>query len=187
MEMMDNPDSMTNEEIQEFKKLIEIFNDLGKSFEAYKLDVYSNNTTKNLSKRFYQEHFIMAGVLEAFIIKNEITFKELNQSLHKYAPKDFLWDITAHYQNSIITKMIRLGLICPIKTDNKYMPKFTITDDGVLAYQQQTYQTLASTSFFNYQTYQLSKRANRMNKLMLLVTILSVVVTVLVTIVTIFK
>ena len=75
--------------------------------------------------------------------------------------------------------MIRLGLVEPIETDNKYAPNFKITDDGVKAYQAHTFQSLATSSFFNYQTY-------RMSILMMIVTIISVLVAILSIIVTIY-
>lgn len=85
-----------------------------------------------------------------------------------------------------ISKMIRLGLVEAIETDNKYAPNFKITDDGIKAYQEHTFQTLATSSFFNYQTYQLNKKADRMSKLMLAATIASVLVAILSVIVTIW-
>jgi Mg2+ and Co2+ transporter CorA len=125
----------------------------------------------------------MSAVLEAFSFNNEINFKDLNETILNYVPKKFIWEIRVTELNQIIGKMIRLGFIEPIKTNNEYNPKFKITIKGIETIQQQTYQSLASSSFFNYQTFQLSKRANKMNVLMLIVTIMSVIVTLM----TIFK
>ena len=96
-----------------------------------------------------------------------------------YIPKEFTWNISVARINLIISKMIRLGLVEPIETDNKYAPNFKITDDGVKAYQAHTFQSLATSSFFNYQTY-------RMSILMMIVTIISVLVAILSIIVTIY-
>ena len=168
MEIFNNPESMTEEEKEGMAKLFESFKELVKS------------------ERFYQEHFIMSAILEAFFFKNEISFKELNETIVNYVPKGFIWDISVARINLVISKMIRLGLVEAIETDNKYAPNFKITDDGIKAYQEHTFQTLATSSFFNYQTYQLNKKADRMSKLMLAATIASVLVAILSVIVTIW-
>jgi hypothetical protein len=178
-EICKNPESMTDEEIKDVKEMMNAFAKLGKSLEPYNIEIQSNNTSSKLSKKFYQEHFIMSAILEAFLFKNEITFKELNESIVNHAPKEFIWNVTAAYQNLIIGKMIRLGLIVSVETENEYNPKFQITDDGISTYRQYTFQSLASSSFFNYQTHLLNKRANKMTILMFIVAIMSVIVTIL--------
>jgi hypothetical protein len=174
------PNSMTEEEKVDMLKMFESFREFGKAIEPYSnIKPILNNTTTTLSKRFYQEHFIMSAVLEAFFLKNEISFAELNKTIINYVPKGFVWDISVTRINLIISKMIRLGLVEPIGTENKYAPKFKITLDGVKAYQAHTFQTLATSSFFSYQTYQLNKK-------MLWVTIISVIVAITSIVVTIW-
>ncbi len=185
-ELAKNPESMTEEEKNNMSKVFKAFKELGKAFEPYNTEPILNNTANTLSERFYQEHFIMAAVLEAFCIKNEISFKELNKTIINYVPKEFIWDIPVARINFVISKMIRLGLIEFVETDNKYAPNFKITNDGVKAYQEHTFQTLATSSFFNYQTYQINKKADKISKLMLIVTIISVLVAILSVIVTIY-
>lgn len=165
---------MTDEEKKEMTALFETFKELGKACDAYKIQHILKNTANTLSERFYQEHFIMSAVLEAFFFKNEISFKELNETIVNYVPKEFIWDISVARINLVISKMIRLGLVKAIEIDNEYAPNFKITDDGIKAYQAHTFQSLATSSFFNYQTYQLNKKADRMSKLMLFATIISV-------------
>lgn len=178
---------MTEEEKEGMAKLFESFKELVKSCEPYSnIEPVLKNTASTLSERFYQEHFIMSAILEAFFFKNEISFKELNETIVNYVPKEFIWDISVARINLVISKMIRLGLVEAIETDNKYAPNFKITDDGIKAYQEHTFQTLATSSFFNYQTYQLNKKADRMSKLMLAATIASVLVAILSVIVTIW-
>lgn len=174
-----HPEKISEEEWQDYHKMIEGIMEMKQSFANYNIDIKTNNTSDNISKMFYQEHFIMAGILEAFYSGDEISFKQLNESLLNYFPKEFLWNTTVVYINSIIARMIQLGFINPIKTDDKYSPKFKITDLGINALQQQTFQNLASSSFFNYQTHILNKRSVRMNILMLIVTIVSVLVTII--------
>lgn len=151
-EMMKNPDSWTDEEKDDLKKLTDAFGVLSQTVKAYNIDnELANNTTEILSERFYREFFIMTAILEAFFIKDEISFKELNQNIYNYVPKEFLWEITAQYQNLIISKMIRLGFIEVVETEDKYMPNFKLTIDGAKIYQEQQLQNLAATSFFSHQ------------------------------------
>lgn len=186
-EMMKNPDSWTDEEEKDINKMMEKFGELAKSLKAYNVNTeLANNTTNDLSQRFYKEFFIMAAILEAFFSKDEISFKELNQSIYNYVPKEFLWDITVNYQNLIISKMIRLGFLEVIKTEDKYLPTFKITSEGIKIYQAQQLQNLAASSFFSFQTLSLSKKTQKLNVkmywltiLMLIVTICSVIVTVM--------
>jgi hypothetical protein len=75
--------------------------------------------------------------------------------------------------------MIRFGFIIPKKTENIDLPLFEITEIGISALQQQTFQSLAASSFYNYHTHLLNKRSLWMNLWMLIVTIASVVVTII--------
>ena len=173
-EISKNPENMTEEERKDMAELFASLKEVGKACEPYDIKTIRKNTVNTLSKRFYQEHFIMSAVLESFFVKNEIY-----ETIVNYIPKEFTWNISVAQINLIISKMIRLGLVEPIETDNKYAPNFKITDDGVKAYQAHTFQSLATSSFFNYQTY-------RMSILMMIVTIISVLVAILSIIVTIY-
>lgn len=178
-EISKNPENMTEEERKDMAGLFASLKELGKACEPYNIKTIRKNTVNTLSKRFYQEHFIMSAVLESFFDKNEISFKELNEAIVNYIPKEFNWNISVARIDLIISKMIKLGFVEPIETDNEYAPNFKITDDGVKAYQEHTFQSLATSSFFNYQTY-------RMSILMMIVTIVSVLVAILSIIVTIY-
>lgn len=176
---VEHPEKVTETEWNEYYKMTESFIELKKSFSNYDISINTNNSRERISLVFYQEHFIMAGILEAFYISNEISFKELNESLLNYIPKDFIWKVTGNYVNSIIIKMIRLGFIIPLKTEDKYSPKFQITNEGIDSLRQQIFQNLASSSFFNYQALLINKRSLRMNIYMLIVTIASILVTII--------
>lgn len=121
----------------------------------------------------------MAGILEAFFERDEISFNDLNESLLNYSPSEFLWDIPVNFINLTIIKMIRLGFIVPIETENIYSPNFKITELGVSALQQQIFQNLASSTFYNYQTHLLNRKTIRIEILMLIITFLSVIATLL--------
>lgn len=75
----------------------------------------------------------MSAVLEAFYFKNKISFKELNETIVNDVPKEFIWEIFIARINLVISKMIRLGLVEAIETNNKDAPDFKITDDGIKA------------------------------------------------------
>lgn len=178
-EICKDPDSMTEEEKADMRKLFEAFLELGKAVEPYSdIKPILDNTETALSERFYQEHFIMSAVLEAFFLNDEISFADLNKTITNYVPKEFIWDISVPKINLIISKMIRLGFVEPLETDNKYAPNFRITPDGVKAYQEHTFQALATSSFFSYQTYLLNKKADKMSHKMLCVTRVSVIATI---------
>lgn len=186
-EILRDPENLTEEEKKAILDMAGVLKDLPKRVEAYKdLNLNDNNTEEVLSERFYQENFIMYAVLETFLFKDKVSFGDINQSIILYAPKDFAWDISAARINMIIAKMIRLGFIEKIKSENEYNPNFIITDDGIKIHQNQTLQTLASSAFYSYHTYELNKKANRLSKTMLVVTIISIVVAVLSLLVTIY-
>lgn len=174
-----NPDDRTEEELTDYFKLINTVHDFRNSIQGYNVEIKSDNTTSHISKRFYEEHVIMSAVLDSFHSKNEINFKELNEHIFNYIPKKFLDDMPLRFIHFIILKMIRMGLIIPIKSENIYLPIFKITDAGIHALQQQTFQSLATSSFFNYHTHVLNKRSIWMNLCMLIVTITSVIVTII--------
>lgn len=185
-EIIDHPETITADEKKDIEELYNALEKLMKISEGYKNIKQSMKNTENiLSERFYQEHFIMSAILEAFSFQNKISFKQLNEYIINYVPQEFMWDISVARINSIISKMIRLRLIEPIRTENEYTPDFIITNEGLKAFQEHTFQTLATSSFFSYHTYKLNKQANQMSKSMLLVTISSVIVTILSIIVTI--
>lgn len=176
-----NPASMTEEEKKNMTKSFELFKELGKASEPYGYEHIHKNTANTLSKRFYQEHFIMSAVLESFLTKNEISFKELNETIANYVPKKIVWFLPVKQINLSISKMIRLGFVEPIKTNNEYAPNFRITDNGLKAYQAHTFQSLATSSFYSYQTYRMSILMVIVATISVLVAILSVMVTICVT------
>ena len=178
-DFINHPEDQTKEEWADYLKLINTVYDFKSSIQGYNVEIRSYNSTSQISKRFYEEHVIMASVLDSFNSKNEINFKELNEHIFNYIPKTFLHDIPVKSIQNIILKMIRFGFIIPKKTENIDLPLFEITEIGISALQQQTFQSLAASSFYNYHTHLLNKRSLWMNLLMLIVTIASVVVTII--------
>ena len=187
-EILRNPDNLTEEEKKEILDMAEALKDLPKRVEAYKdLKLHDNNTEEVLSERFYQENFIMYAILETFLFKDKVSFGDINQSIILYAPKDFAWDISVARINMIIAKMIRLGFIEKIESENEYNPNFIITEEGIKIHQNQTLQTLASSAFYSYHTHLLNKEVKALSKRMFWLTVLSVIATIASTVVTIMS
>jgi len=179
------PENISEEDYIDFQKLVNAVKNFRTQIDGYNINIYSENTPEFLSSIFYQEHFAMSAVLEAFIDKNEINFRELNESVFNRVPQEFIYKVPVTFFQNIILRMIRLGLIDSIETGNKNLLMFKITEEGILALRQQTYQSLAASSFFNFQTQELNKqflsinrRSLRMNIYMLIVTIGSILVTI---------
>lgn len=182
----DNIENTTEENKKNISTLFDAFKQLDEVCKPYNIECSSKNTTNYLSEQFYQEHFIMSAILEAFSVSDQISFTQLNQTIANYIPQEFIWNIPVSQINLAITKMKRLGFIDIVETENKYAPNFRITEDGAKIYQAYTFQTLASSSFFNYQTYQLNKKADKMSRYMLTATIISIVVAILSVMITIY-
>jgi hypothetical protein len=178
-DFMKHSEDTSKEEVIKFKKLIETVHEFGESIQGYNVELNSKNTTSHVSKRFYVEQVTMAAVLDSFLSKNEIDFKELNTHVFNYVPKQFLSDLHVTFFQNTILKMIRLGLITAKETENKFMPVFEITESGIQALQQQTFQSLASSSFYSYQTNTVNQKLLLLTICVLIVTVASVIVTIL--------
>jgi hypothetical protein len=174
-----HPEKLTDQDIKDFSKLVDTVSDFGQSLKGYNFNFNANITPDRISYRFYHEHLVMSAILDAFYRKSEVTYRELNDTIFNSIPKEMVWNSTLVSFQNIILKMTALELIIRIETSDKYMPVFKITEDGFKALQQQTYNNLAATSFFNYRTHLLNKRSFWMSVIMIIVAILSVIVAIL--------
>jgi hypothetical protein len=172
----------------EVLKNIENAKKIGSPWEAYDFTLTNDNTKNKVASSFYIEHFLMAAILEAFLINERLDFRDLNKAIYEYVPKDFIWDTPAKISQIVILKMVRLGYIEATKNGNNILPIFNITKLGIETLQQQTFQSLSATSFFNYQTHLFSeqsqlinKRSFKINVLAMSVAILSVILTIITT------
>ncbi len=130
-------------------------------FDQWNFKISNERTTSDITIQLYQEHFCIATVLEAFITSEEIEFKDLNQYVFSVAPNDFLNMSVARF-NLVLAKMIRLGyLVADLESEKQ---KFAITELGVKVWQQQTFQSLAATSFFSYQSQLINIESHKLNK-----------------------
>ncbi len=184
---MDNSTAKNSEEdVQKFLQNIANAKKIGSPWEAYNFTLTNENTIDKVASSFYIEHFFMAAILEAFLIYENLDFKDLNKAVYSYVPKDFIWDIPANISQIVITKMVRLGYIEARKNEKTILPQFSITKLGIEILQQQTFQSLSATSFFNYQTHLLSKESHLLNKRSFIMNVVAIFIAVLSLFVTIF-
>lgn len=184
-------EDLTEDEKQTLQELNESSSKLRKTITAYEdIDFRNNNnTSSSIFKRQSNEYYVMAIVLESFFHCNkmEISFKELNYTIYTFAPKDMLWDTSVSFVNAIISKMIFLSLVEPIKTENENIPNFKITEDGIKAFQDHRFQSLATTAFSNYQSYKTNKILLRVSRLSLCIAVASAIIALITIIISIVK
>jgi hypothetical protein len=170
---------LTEEDIEEYKKKVDLIEDLKKVSSVYHIEMKENVTVKKLSLKFYINNLIMSAIMDAFYSQNEIDYKDINNIIYHRIPK-WIWrlKITNYDNQKAISILVRLGFLIPIESVKKHNLIFKITDNGIKALQEQTFQNLAVSSFFSYQTYIMNRRSFWMTILMLIVTIMSVIVTI---------
>ena len=174
------PIKATEQDINNFNKCNEALVDLKNALDPYHFDIKTNVTNSKAAARLYIDYFLMSLALDAFYNHNELEFKEINKVIYNRIPKkDYLFKLRVVDYPIAVGKLVRLGLLEKNITENEYNPKFKITEAGIKAMQQQTFQTLAASSFYNYQTYKLNKRMLWMSLCMLLTAIVSIVVSVI--------
>lgn len=165
---------------KDFIESLDAIKSLSITAELYGFDYTNNNSIRRTSKNLYYENFLITVILEAFLEKEDLSLKRLYEIIYSKMPKNFLWDVTVHQKQEAIIKMIRIGYINTIKKEDQQWPSFRITELGIKALQDQTFQTLVVSSFFNYQSYKL-------NKMVLLISSSAFVVAVISLIVALFK
>ena len=171
----------TKEDIEDYNKIIDLIKNLKDASSVYNIEKKENVTANKLSSRFFIDNLIMSAVMEAFYSGNEIYLKDINNLIHDRIPQyTWLFKMTRLDNQRAVYKLVRLGFLQQVETKDKLNLKFEITNDGIKALQDQTFQNLAASSFFSYQTYKMNIRSFWMTILMLIVTIMSVIVTLFV-------
>lgn len=179
-DIIDHPEKATEEELNDIKKIIDHLHDFKKMTHSYVFDMNKLYCTdETYSERFYQEHLVKAAILEAFSFNEDYSLKELNKFIFEYLPKYFVSKLPINLLNAFYGKMLLDDLIRVIDNDDKYNPVFRITKKGRNFLSNQTFQSLAATSFFNYQTFNLTKKMVKISVLMLIVTSLSILVSII--------
>lgn len=146
--------------------------------DSYVIDINNKVSTSKTSLRFYAHHFLMAAILEAFITKEYLTLKELNQLTWNNIPKSLAFSITISDYHSSLIKMVRLGYLVTTESTEHNLPLFKITEIGIQSLQNQSLQNLASASFFNHQAFGFNKKAFVINLLAILVAFISLVIAI---------
>ena len=80
-EISKNPENMTEEERKDMAELFASLKEVGKACEPYDIKTIRKNTVNTLSKRFYQEHFIMSAILNLSSLKMRFHSKSLMKLL----------------------------------------------------------------------------------------------------------
>lgn len=149
-------------------------------FENYNYNLKNYNNVSAVSRQFYQEHFIMAMILEVFIQREELSFKKMNEHLWNRVPKEFHWNVTVNFYQEIISKMVRIGYLKErLDSDEKDSLYFMITELGIRMLQEQVFQNLASASFFSYQSYGINKNVLHLTYVSLVIAVVSLIVAVI--------
>lgn len=170
---------LSEKENEENKKMASLILEMKELSSVYHIDKHVNITTGKVSSKFYIDNLIMSAIMESFYNGNECSYKDFINCIHERFPK-WTWrlKLSTIDDKNAVSKLIRLGFIEYVESEDKYNPKFKITDNGIKALQEQTFQILAASSFFSHQTYLINKRSFWLTIIMLIVTILSVVVTI---------
>ena len=171
--------TLSEEEIEENEKMVSQILDMKELSSVYHIDRQVSITTGKVSSKFYIDNLILSTIMESFYNGNECSYKDFNNCIYERFPK-WTWRLklsTIDNKNAV-SKLIRLGFIEYVGLEGKYNPKFKITDNGIKALREQTFQILAASSFFSHQTYLINKRSFWLTIIMLIVTILSVIVTI---------
>ena len=182
-ELSEHPELASEEDLKYFAESIRILNEMGKHIDIVMngVTMESGRTQEEIAHGYYVETMLMAAILESFVLVSKQEYKDINKFVFNYTDKAFIWDIpiTDYYKS--LVKLCALGLL-KVTREDKYNPKFAITEDGVDALKQQTYSNLAQTALFNLKTQQLndksidlSKRVVKQNWMMLIVAIASAV------------
>jgi hypothetical protein len=174
------PIKVTEQDINNFNECNKALVDLKNALAPYHVDIKTNVTNSKAAARLYIDYFLMSAALDAFYIRNRLEFKKINEVIYNRIPrKDYLFKLKIVDNQKAVNKLSRLGLLERIETVDKNNLKYKITEAGVKAMQQQTFQTLAASAFYNYQTYKLNRKMLWMSLCMLLTAIVSIVVSVI--------
>ncbi|GHA67930.1 hypothetical protein [Pontibacter akesuensis] len=124
-------------------------------WEAYNFKTENNRTSDVTAAGFYVEHLYMWAALEAFLQHDKVTLKTLNYAMANNVPEHINWEVPVTVSQNVIQKMIKIGYIKAVDVPGE-LPEILLTEIGLKALQNQTFQSLSTTSFFSYQTHLLN-------------------------------
>ena len=183
-ELSEYPEQASEEDLKAFAECMKMMNELGKTISPIMngVSAESGRSKEEIAYAYYVDTMLMAAILESFTLSTgEQEYKDINKFVFNYTDKAFIWDMPITTYFRCLARLRSMGLLELTKED-KYNPSFKITDEGILALQEQTYANLAQTALFNLktqqlndQTIELSKRSVRQNWMMLAVAVASAI------------
>lgn len=183
-ELSEYPEQASEEDLKAFAECMKMMNELGKTISPIMngVSAESGRSKEEIAYAYYVDTMLMAAILESFTLSTgEQEYKDINKFVFNYTDKAFMWDMPITTYFRCLARLRSMGLLELTKED-KYNPSFKITDEGILALQEQTYANLAQTALFNLktqqlndQTIELSKRSVRQNWMMLAVAVASAI------------
>ena len=183
-ELSEYPEQASEEDLKAFAECMKMMNELGKTISPIMngVSAESGRSKEEIAYAYYVDTMLMAAILESFTLSTgEQEYKDINKFVFNNTDKAFMWDMPITTYFRCLARLRSMGLLELTKED-KYNPSFKITDEGILALQEQTYANLAQTALFNLktqqlndQTIELSKRSVRQNWMMLAVAVASAI------------
>lgn len=183
-ELSEYPEQASEEDLKAFAECMKMMNELGKTISPIMngVSAESGRSKEKIAYAYYVDTMLMAAILESFTLSTgEQEYKDINKFVFNYTDKAFMWDMPITTYFRCLARLRSMGLLELTKED-KYNPSFKITDEGILALQEQTYANLAQTALFNLktqqlndQTIELSKCSVRQNWMMLAVAVASAI------------
>lgn len=165
-ELSEYPEQASEEDLKAFAECMKMMNELGKTISPIMngVSAKSGRSKEEIAYAYYVDTMLMAAILESFTLSTgEQEYKDINKFVFNYTDKAFMWDMPITTYFRCLARLRSMGLLELTKED-KYNPSFKITDEGILALQEQTYANLAQTALFNLKTQQLNDQTIELGK-----------------------
>ncbi|MBR6541235.1 MAG: hypothetical protein IKT74_06895 [Bacteroidales bacterium] len=194
-ELAEHPERASEKDLKILEESIRLMDQLKKQIDytTYGVTENSGRTKDEIAKEYYMETMLLAAILEAFVSKQELEYKDINKFVFNYTDNAFIWDVPIPTYHKCLLKLCSIHLL-KVEKEDTYNPTFSITDKGYTALQQQTYTSLAQTALFNLKTQrlndqalELSKQSVQQNRLMLIVAFFSAIVAIISVITAVIK
>lgn len=177
---------MTREHIEDkqnedFMNLLERTRKINNIWEVYDFGKIKLKSNKQISKKIYEQNFLMSAILDSFIHNQSRNLKELlHMVLNEKIPLYFFYNVSIQDIYRVIIEMIKLGYIELYRKEQTMVPIFQLTNLGVKMLQERTLQNVALSSFYNYQSYELNKKTVYLSFIAVFLAILAIIVSILI-------
>lgn len=166
---------------EDFMNLLERTRKINSIWEVYDLGKIKRKSNKQISKKIYEQNFLMSAILDSFIHYQSRNLKELlHMVLNEKVPLYFFYNVSIHDIYRVIIEMIKLGYIDLYRKEQTLVPIFQLTDLGVKMLQERTLQNVALASFYSYQSYELNKKTVYLSLVAVFLAILSIIISILI-------